>query len=131
VNRFKQLKHTSIIITTNDSKNDSTIELRLNIESRWLPSLFLKAVYLTGGSPGKRVVSKVDNLCFYDSLSWQDKDVAGTVDTGLGFAIDAKVTVNGSTQYKVHNSKGNTYYITASEILTKPTHITLSRLCLL
>ncbi|PGD99247.1 N-acetylmuramoyl-L-alanine amidase, partial [Bacillus pseudomycoides] len=40
-------------------------------------------------------------------------------------------TVNGSPQYKVHNSKGNTYYITASEILTKPTHITLSRLCLL
>ncbi|PEP49504.1 N-acetylmuramoyl-L-alanine amidase, partial [Bacillus pseudomycoides] len=31
------------------------------------------------------------------------------------FAIDAKVTVNGSTQYKVHNSKGKTYYITANE----------------
>nr|WP_277818489.1 N-acetylmuramoyl-L-alanine amidase [Bacillus sp. TL12] len=53
-------------------------------------------------------------LRFYDSPSWQDKDVAGTVDTGLGFIIDAKVTINGSTQYKVHNSKGNTYYITAS-----------------
>ncbi|EEM02319.1 N-acetylmuramoyl-L-alanine amidase family 2 [Bacillus pseudomycoides] len=64
---------------------------------------------------GKRVVSKVDNLRFYDSPSWQDKDVAGTLDSGLGFAIDAKVIVNGSTQYKVHNSKGNTYYITASD----------------
>ncbi|HEK9101986.1 TPA: N-acetylmuramoyl-L-alanine amidase [Bacillus pseudomycoides] len=63
---------------------------------------------------GKRVVSKVDNLRFYDAPSWQDKDVAGTVDAGLGFAIDAKVDVNGSPQYKVHNSKGNTYYITAS-----------------
>ncbi|MEN1934960.1 N-acetylmuramoyl-L-alanine amidase [Paenibacillus sp. 102] len=63
---------------------------------------------------GKRVISKVDNLRFYDSPSWQDKDVAGTVDTGLGFTIDAKVTVNGSSQYKVHNSKGNTFYITAS-----------------
>ncbi|MGG3528913.1 N-acetylmuramoyl-L-alanine amidase [Bacillus pseudomycoides] len=64
---------------------------------------------------GKRVVSKVDNLRFYDSPSWQDKDVAGTLDAGLGFAIDAKVTVNGSTQYKVHNSKGKTYYVTANE----------------
>ena len=64
---------------------------------------------------GKRVVSKVDNLRSYDSASWQDKAVAGTVDTGLGFTIDAKVTVNGSSQYQVHNSKGKTYYVTANE----------------
>ncbi|EEM13388.1 N-acetylmuramoyl-L-alanine amidase [Bacillus sp. FSL H8-0534] len=64
---------------------------------------------------GKRIVSKVTNLRFYDSPSWQDKDVAGTLDAGLGFAIDAKVSVNGSPQYKVHNSKGKTYYITANE----------------
>ncbi|MBD5800448.1 N-acetylmuramoyl-L-alanine amidase [Bacillus pseudomycoides] len=64
---------------------------------------------------GKRVVAKVDNLRFYDSASWADKDVAGTLDVGLGFTIDAKVTVNGSTQYKVHNSKGKTYYVTANE----------------
>ncbi|EEM16056.1 N-acetylmuramoyl-L-alanine amidase [Bacillus pseudomycoides] len=63
---------------------------------------------------GKRIVSKVDKLRFYDSPSWQDKDVAGTLDAGLGFKIDEKVTVNGSSQYKVHNSKGNTFYITAS-----------------
>jgi len=87
----------------------------LNIESRWLPNLFLKAVYLTGVSPGKRVVFKVDNLRFYDSLSWQDKDVAGSLDAGLGFTIDAKVNINGSSQYKVHNSKGKTYYVTANE----------------
>ncbi|WP_454638876.1 N-acetylmuramoyl-L-alanine amidase [Bacillus mycoides] len=64
---------------------------------------------------GKRVVSKVNNLRFYDAPSWQDKDVAGSVDTGLGFTIDEKITVNGSTQYKVHNSKGKTYYVTANE----------------
>ncbi|PGZ96928.1 N-acetylmuramoyl-L-alanine amidase [Bacillus pseudomycoides] len=64
---------------------------------------------------GKRVVSKVDNLRFYDSPSWQDKDVAGSVDAGLGFAIDEKVNVNGSPQYRVHNSRGKTFYITASE----------------
>ncbi|WP_017154112.1 N-acetylmuramoyl-L-alanine amidase [Bacillus bingmayongensis] len=64
---------------------------------------------------GKRVVSEVDNLRFYDSPSWQDKDVAGSVDAGLGFTIDAKVKVNGSYQYKVHNSRGKTYYVTANE----------------
>lgn len=64
---------------------------------------------------GKHVVSKVNNLRFYDAPSWQDKDVAGSVDAGLGFTIDVKVTVNGSSQYKVHNSKGKTYYVTANE----------------
>ncbi len=63
---------------------------------------------------GKRLISKVDNLRFYESPSWQDKDVAGTVDMGLGFAIDTKVIVNGSYQYKVHNNKGKTYYVTAN-----------------
>lgn len=69
----------------------------------------------TSSVVGKRVISKGDNLRFYDSASWSDKDVAGTVDEGLGFTIDAKVSVNGSPQYKVHNSKGTTYYVTASE----------------
>ncbi len=41
----------------------------------------------------------MDNLRFYDAPSWQDKDVVGSVDVGLGFTIDAKVTVNGSPQY--------------------------------
>ncbi|PFY25199.1 N-acetylmuramoyl-L-alanine amidase [Bacillus toyonensis] len=58
---------------------------------------------------GKHVVSKVNNLRFYDAPSWQDKDVAGVVDAGLGFTIDAKVSANGSLQYKVYNSKGKTY----------------------
>lgn len=65
---------------------------------------------------GKRVVSKVDNPRFYDSASWSDKDVAGTVDEGLGFIIDAKISVNGSPQYKVHNSQGKIYYVTACEV---------------
>ncbi|MGR5967861.1 N-acetylmuramoyl-L-alanine amidase [Bacillus paranthracis] len=64
---------------------------------------------------GKRVVSKVNDLRFYSKASWADKDVAGTVDVGLGFTIEAKVGVDGSSQYKVHNSKGKTYYITASK----------------
>lgn len=64
---------------------------------------------------GKRVISKVDNLRFYESPSWQDKDVAGVVDAGLGFTIDARVSVDGLNQYKVHNSKGKTYYVTANQ----------------
>ncbi|EKS8368567.1 N-acetylmuramoyl-L-alanine amidase [Bacillus cereus] len=63
---------------------------------------------------GKRVISKVDNLRFYHSPSWQDKDVAGTVDEGEGFIMDKKVSLNGFPQYRVHNSKGKTYYVTAN-----------------
>ncbi|PHE74501.1 N-acetylmuramoyl-L-alanine amidase, partial [Bacillus toyonensis] len=58
----------------------------------------------------------VNNLRFYNKPSWKGGDVAGTVDAGEGFTIDAKVNVNGSTQYKVHNSKGKTYYITAKSL---------------
>ncbi|MED2243348.1 N-acetylmuramoyl-L-alanine amidase, partial [Bacillus thuringiensis] len=63
---------------------------------------------------GKRVVSKVNDLRFYSKPSWANRDVAGTVDEGLGFTILDKVSVNGSQQYKVKNSKGNVFYITAS-----------------
>ena len=54
---------------------------------------------------GKRVISRVDNLRFYESPSWQDKDVVGTVDAGLGFTIIDKVSVDGSPQYKVKTQK--------------------------
>ena len=64
---------------------------------------------------GKRVVAKVDNLRFYESPSWHDKDVAGSVGRGLGFTIDAKIIVNGLYQYKVHNSHWQVFYITASD----------------
>ncbi|MEB8651151.1 N-acetylmuramoyl-L-alanine amidase [Bacillus cereus] len=63
---------------------------------------------------GKRVVSKVNELNFYTKATWNKSYLAGTVDAGLGFTIDAKVDVKGSPQYRVHNSKGKTYYITAS-----------------
>ncbi|HDR4886060.1 TPA: N-acetylmuramoyl-L-alanine amidase [Bacillus cereus] len=41
--------------------------------------------------------------------------MAGSVDVGLGFTIDAKISVNGSYQYKVHNSPWQVFYITASD----------------
>lgn len=64
---------------------------------------------------GKRVESKVNGLNFRNRPSWSSADVVGTVDTGYGFTIDEKVMVDGSPQYKVHNSKGQTFYLTASE----------------
>ncbi|PEA05404.1 peptidoglycan recognition protein family protein [Bacillus cereus] len=64
---------------------------------------------------GKHIVSKVDKLRFYNKTSWKDGDVVGTMDTGEGFAIDAQIMVNGYPQYQVHNSKGEIFYITASQ----------------
>ncbi|PEL10982.1 N-acetylmuramoyl-L-alanine amidase [Bacillus toyonensis] len=68
---------------------------------------------------GKRVVSKVDNLRFYNKPSWNDEDVAGTVDVEEGFTIDAKIMVDGLQQYKVHNSKGKIFFITASGVYVR------------
>ncbi|MBG9503145.1 N-acetylmuramoyl-L-alanine amidase [Bacillus sp. AF62] len=63
----------------------------------------------------KSVISKVNNLRFYYSSSWQDDAVAGMLDVGEGFVMDKKIIVNGSPQFKVHNSKGRVYYVTAHE----------------
>ncbi|PEX06311.1 N-acetylmuramoyl-L-alanine amidase [Bacillus cereus] len=57
----------------------------------------------------------MNNLRFYSRPSWADRDVSGTVNKGLGFTIDERVMVNGSHLYKIHNTKGAIYYITASE----------------
>lgn len=64
---------------------------------------------------GKRVESKVDGLRFYAKPSWEDKDVAGIVDKGLGFTIVSKHKVGTAYQYKVKNSKEAIYYITAAD----------------
>ncbi|MRC30756.1 N-acetylmuramoyl-L-alanine amidase [Bacillus thuringiensis] len=68
----------------------------------------------SSSAEGERVVSKVNDLRFYSKPSWLDRDVAGTVDEGLGFTILDKVSVDGSPQYKVKNSRGRVFYITAS-----------------
>ena len=39
---------------------------------------------------GKRVVSKVDNLRFYDTPSWQGSAVAGTLDAGKDLQLMGK-----------------------------------------
>ncbi|EHC6300175.1 N-acetylmuramoyl-L-alanine amidase [Listeria monocytogenes] len=64
----------------------------------------------------KKLVSKVAGLRFYSKPSWADKDLAGTVGKGIGFpTVVEKVKVGTAYQYKVKNSKGATYYITASD----------------
>jgi N-acetylmuramoyl-L-alanine amidase CwlA len=72
----------------------------------------------TGGSgstnAGKRVVSKVDGLNFYSRPTWDKAYVVGQCNAGEGFTIVTKVPVDDAYQYKVQNSKGATYYITAS-----------------
>lgn len=68
---------------------------------------------------GKRVESKVNSLNYYDRPTWNKGYAAGTVDAGLGFTIIDKIPVNGSSQYKVKNSKGNVFYITASPYYVK------------
>lgn len=76
--------------------------------------LSLSAKATTPSYVGKKVVAKT-NVRFYNKPSWADKDVAGTCQSGLGFTIVGKVSVDGAEQYKVKNSKGAIFYITASE----------------
>ncbi len=71
-------------------------------------------------SASGRVESKVNGLRFYNRPSWDDKDVVGIVNKGVGFpTIVKKVKVGNGYQYHVKNSRGNTYYITASDQYVK------------
>ncbi|WP_371068447.1 N-acetylmuramoyl-L-alanine amidase [Sediminibacillus sp. JSM 1682029] len=64
---------------------------------------------------GHRLESKVDNLRYYNRPSWSDAHMVNTIDKGIGFPeIVDKVKVGKSYQYKVKNSKGSVYYLTAN-----------------
>jgi len=67
---------------------------------------------------GKRVESIYkgsEGLNFYSKASWDKKYKVGTVGYGVGFpTIVDKVKVDGSYMYKVKNSKGTVYYISAA-----------------
>lgn len=66
---------------------------------------------------GKRLASKVDNLRYYREPSWEDNACVNTINKGIGFPeIAAKINVGKGAQYKVINSKGEIYYITANEL---------------
>lgn len=72
---------------------------------------------------GKRlecIYAGSDGVNFYSKASWDKKYKVGIVTKGLGFpTIIDKVKVDGSEMYKVKNSKGATYYITASSKYVK------------
>lgn len=70
------------------------------------------------GFSGKRLVSHYDGkLRFYTNPSWEDKDVFGYVTKGQGFpTVLEKVSVGRGEQYKLKNSKGKVFYITASPV---------------
>lgn len=70
---------------------------------------------------GKRVKSIHEGqLRFYTKPSWADNDVFGYVTKGQGFpVILEKVTVGKGEQYKVENSVGRVFYITASSTFVK------------
>lgn len=65
---------------------------------------------------GKRLTSHHNgNLRFYNKPSWSDKDVYGNIQKGYGFPkVIRKLKVGSGYQYEVQNSKGESYYITAS-----------------
>lgn len=70
---------------------------------------------------GKRVESIHDGqLRFYNKPSWSDEDVFGYVTKGQGFPVIVdKVSVGKAKQYKVRNSAGAVFYITASPIYVR------------
>lgn len=74
-----------------------------------------------GSYVGKRVESIHNgSLRFYSTPSWSDSQVAGTLTKGYGFpTIVKKLKVGDGEQYEVLNSRGETYYITASSKYVK------------
>ena len=81
--------------------------------------LMVKAPVKKNREEERRVESIVDSLRFYNKPSWQDKDVFGEIKKGHGFTIIEKVKVDNGEQFKVKNSKGDIYYITANEKYVK------------
>ncbi|WP_275412761.1 N-acetylmuramoyl-L-alanine amidase [Listeria seeligeri] len=85
-----------------------------NSTSKPKPAIPLKPI-TNNSYKNKKLVSKTAGLRFYKKPSWSDKDVAGSVGKGSGFpTVVEKLKVGTSYQYKVKNSRGSTYYITAS-----------------
>lgn len=82
-----------------------------------------KPATTTESYKGKRlecIYAGKDGVNFYSKATWDKKYKVGVVTKGLGFpTIVDKVKVDGSYMYKVKNSKGATYYITASSEYVK------------
>lgn len=78
------------------------------------------AKWVGTNNKGKRVESIYkgsEGLNFYDSPRWDNPN--GTFQYGQGWKIDNKYQVDDAYQYRVQNSKGDLYYITASDKYVK------------
>lgn len=76
----------------------------------------LKQTSQNNKSSTKRLTSIYNGqLRFYKKPSWEDQDVYGYLQKGYGFPkVIRKLKVGKGHQYEVKNSKGDTYYVTAS-----------------
>lgn len=77
-------------------------------------------VWVGTDDKGKRVESiyrGYDRLNFYDGPRWNKPN--GTFGYGQGWIVDNMYRVDGSLMYRVQNSKGDLYYITASTKFVK------------
>lgn len=79
------------------SKNNDVVRVETNLKGRRVESIY----------------KGTDRLNFYDGPRWSNP--TGTFGKGEGWIIDGLYRVDGSLMYKVQNSKGDHYYITASE----------------
>lgn len=66
---------------------------------------------------GKRIEAIAPSVNFYDTHRWNNP--AGTFKKGEGWVVDNLYRVNGSLQYRVQNSSGDLYYITARPDLVR------------
>jgi|SRR5690625_1162983 len=66
---------------------------------------------------GKRIEAIVPSVNYYDTQRWTNP--SGSFKKGEGWIVDNLYRVNGSLQYRVQNSKGDLYYITARPDLVR------------
>lgn len=66
---------------------------------------------------GKRIEAIASSVNYYDTQRWTNP--SGSFKKGQGWIVDNLYRVNGSLQYRVQNSKGDLYYITARKDLVR------------
>ncbi len=69
------------------------------------------------GNKGKRIEAIAPSVNYYDTQRWSNP--SGSFKKGQGWIVDNLYRVNGSLQYRVQNSNGDLYYITARKDLVR------------
>ena len=84
------------------------------------PPTKIESVTVSSSQKGQRVESLYkgdEGLNFYAKPSWNNP--VATFGYGMGWTIRKKLKVDGAAMYEVENSKGDVYYITATEKYVK------------